>query len=235
MPINLLVVEDDELLAKRIKAHFCAPEFSVEIDPTGGHTFELINNQSNSGKPIDIAIVDIVLPDHDGLAIAKEITALTDIGVIVLSARDSQADRIAGLAQGADDYICKPVDLVELELRVKAVYKRLKGSSDSDLEDEYITYGNLRIHPENRTLINHQGQEVRLTEAEHKVLICLIANTGKATSREKVSEQIGQTDRSPSDRTIDVLIGRLRKKLGDEKDQKLIVTVRGKGYMLSST
>jgi two-component system torCAD operon response regulator TorR len=74
---------------------------------------------------------------------------------------------------------------------------------------------------------------MRLTEAEHKVLICLISNAGKATSREKLSEEIGQTDWSPADRTVDVLIGRLRKKLGDEKDQKRIVTVRGKGYMIS--
>ncbi|MGO3299264.1 MAG: helix-turn-helix domain-containing protein, partial [Pseudoalteromonas sp.] len=83
------------------------------------------------------------------------------------------------------------------------------------------------------TLIIPNGIESRLTEAEHKVLICLIANAGKATPREKISEDIGQPDWSPTDRTVDVLIGRLRKKLNDEKDQKRIVTVRSKGYMLS--
>ena len=175
-----------------------------------------------------------MLISSDGLALAKELNTLTDIGVIMLSSRDSQADRIAGLAQGADDYICKPVDLLELELRMRALCKRLTIVNNDDESEEFIEYADFKLHPDNRTLINGTGEESRLTEAEHKVLICLIANAGKATSREKISEDIGQPDWSPSDRTVDVLIGRLRKKLGDEKEQKRIVTVRGKGYMLST-
>ncbi|MBD1584374.1 response regulator transcription factor [Pseudoalteromonas sp. S16_S37] len=234
MSIQVLLVEDDELLAKRILSHFAQTEFEIKVDNTGANALGLIQQASNSDAPISLAIVDIVLPATDGLELAKEINTLTDIGVIMLSSRDSQADRIAGLAQGADDYVCKPVDLLELELRMRALYKRISQSNDEDESEEFIEYADFKLHPDNRTLINQHGEESRLTEAEHKVLICLIANAGKATSREKISEDIGQPDWSPNDRTVDVLVGRLRKKLGDEKDQKRIVTVRGKGYMLST-
>jgi two-component system torCAD operon response regulator TorR len=234
MTIRVLLVEDDELLVKRIESHFQDSEFSFIVDETGAAALDIVQTAQNiTSKEIHLAIVDIVLPEKDGLLLAKELNTLTDIGVIVLSSRDSQSDRIAGLAQGADDYICKPVDLLELELRMRALCKRLAiTNKDNSEEDEYIEYGNFKLHPEHRTLITN-GEEIRLTEAEHKVLICLISNSGKATSREKLSEEIGQPDWSPADRTVDVLIGRLRKKLGDEKEQKRIVTVRGKGYMLS--
>jgi len=233
MTIQVLLVEDDELLVKRILNHFKETEFNIEVDSTGADALSIVQSRASSKEAISLAVIDIVLPKRDGLLLAKELNALTDIGVIVLSSRDSQADRIAGLAQGADDYICKPVDLLELELRMRALFKRIKGSQQDDESEEFIEYTDFKLRPDNRTLITPNGEESRLTEAEHKVLICLIANAGKATSREKISEEIGQPDWSPSDRTVDVLIGRLRKKLSDEKDQKRIVTVRGKGYMLS--
>ncbi|QTH72684.1 response regulator transcription factor [Pseudoalteromonas xiamenensis] len=236
MAIHVLLVEDDELLVKRIQSHFQNTEFFISVDDTGARALEQVEQSVKENNPIRLAIVDVVLPHHDGLQLSRELNTLTNVGVIVLSSRDSQADRIAGLAQGADDYICKPVDLLELELRMRAVYKRLASQfqQQDDEEEEYIEYADFKLHPDNRTLINPQGYESRLTEAEHKVLICLIANAGKATSREKISEDIGQVDWSPNDRTVDVLVGRLRKKLGDEKEQKRIVTVRGKGYMLST-
>ncbi|CCQ10422.1 TorCAD operon transcriptional regulatory protein TorR [Pseudoalteromonas luteoviolacea B = ATCC 29581] len=237
MAIHVLLVEDDELLVKRIQTHFHNTEFFISVDETGANALAMVKKSTIDNNPIRLAIVDVVLPKRDGLELAHELNTLTNVGVIVLSSRDSQADRIAGLAQGADDYICKPVDLMELELRMRAVYKRLANQfeqSADDNEEEFIEYADFKLHPDNRTLINPQGIESRLTEAEHKVLICLIANAGKATSREKISEDIGQIDWSPNDRTVDVLIGRLRKKLGDEKEQKRIVTVRGKGYMLST-
>ena len=234
MSIKVLLVEDDELLAKRIISHFAETEFRIEVDSTGATALAQVQQATQVQERFALAIVDIVLPATDGLALAKELNTLTDIGVIMLSSRDSQADRIAGLAQGADDYICKPVDLLELELRIRALCKRLTIVNNDDESEEFIEYADFKLHPDNRTLINGTGEESRLTEAEHKVLICLIANAGKATSREKISEDIGQPDWSPSDRTVDVLIGRLRKKLGDEKEQKRIVTVRGKGYMLST-
>ena len=233
MTIHVLLVEDDELLVKRILNHFTETEFTIENDATGADALAMVQSRARSNNAITLAIVDIVLPKRDGLHLAKELNTLTDIGVIMLSSRDSQADRIAGLAQGADDYICKPVDLLELELRMRALYKRLKGNNNPDESEEFIEYADFKLHPDNRTLITASGIESRLTEAEHKVLICLISNAGKATPREKISEEIGQPDWSPTDRTVDVLIGRLRKKLNDEKDQKRIVTVRGKGYMLS--
>lgn len=228
MPIQVLLVEDDSLLIKRIQSHFDNRDFSFVVDETGANALDILRQNND----IKMAVIDIVLPEKDGLVLAKELNTISDMGIVMLSSRDSQADRILGLAQGADDYICKPVDLLELELRLLAIAKRL-ALFDEDEDDDYIEYADLKLHPEHRTLIISGGEEIRLTEAEHKVLITLIGNAGKATAREKLSEEIGQSDWSPADRTVDVLVGRLRKKLGDEKEQKRIVTVRGKGYMLT--
>ena len=132
MSIKVLLVEDDELLAKRIMSHFAETEFSIEVDSTGATALAKVQQATQAQERFVLAIVDIVLPATDGLALAKELNTLTDIGVIMLSSRDSQADRIAGLAQGADDYVCKPVDLLELELRMRALCKRLTIANDDD-------------------------------------------------------------------------------------------------------
>lgn len=179
MTIQVLLVEDDELLVKRILNHFKETEFNIEVDSTGADALSIVQSRASTKEAVSLAVIDIVLPKRDGLLLAKELNALTDIGVIVLSSRDSQADRIAGLAQGADDYICKPVDLLELELRMRALFKRIKGSQQDDESEEFIEYADFKLHPDNRTLVTPNGEESRLTEAEHKVLICLIANAGK--------------------------------------------------------
>ena len=153
MTIQVLLVEDDELLVKRILNHFKETEFNIEVDSTGADALSIVQSRASSKEAISLAVIDIVLPKRDGLLLAKELNALTDIGVIVLSSRDSQADRIAGLAQGADDYICKPVDLLELELRMRALFKRIKGSQQDDESEEFIEYADFKLHPDNRTLI----------------------------------------------------------------------------------
>ncbi|MGO3299263.1 MAG: response regulator transcription factor, partial [Pseudoalteromonas sp.] len=140
MTIHVLLVEDDKLLVKRILNHFAETEFTIENDATGAEALAMVQLRANSNDAITLAIVDIVLPKRDGLHLAKELNTLTDIGVIMLSSRDSQADRIAGLAQGADDYICKPVDLLELELRMRALHKRLIRNNNQDESKEFIEY-----------------------------------------------------------------------------------------------
>ena len=171
MTIHVLLVEDDELLVKRIQNHFTNTEFTIEVDPTGADALSTIRSRVNLRGAFSLAIIDIVLPKRDGLQLAKELNTLTDIGVILLSSRDSQADRIAGLAQGADDYICKPVDLLELELRMRALYKRIahlnsENDKNDDNGEEFIEYADFKLHPDNRTLITATGAESRLTEAE---------------------------------------------------------------------
>ena len=138
MAINVLLVEDDELLVKRIQNHFINTEFSIDVDATGADALSMVKSRVNQRSAISLAIIDIVLPKRNGLQLAKELNTLTDIGVILLSSRDSQADRIAGLAQGADDYICKPVDLLELELRMRALYKRIANNQHDDDSEEFI-------------------------------------------------------------------------------------------------
>ena len=159
MTIQVLLVEDDELLVKRILNHFKETEFNIEVDSTGADALSIVQSRASTKEAVSLAVIDIVLPKRDGLLLAKELNALTDIGVIVLSSRDSQADRIAGLAQGADDYICKPVDLLELELRMRALYKRIANNQHDDDSEEFIEYADFKLHPDNRTLITASGIE----------------------------------------------------------------------------
>ena len=233
MTIPVLVVKDDELLVQLIRSRFKETEFNIKLDPTVAEPLSIVQSSTTSKEAISLSVIDIVLPRLDDLLLTKELNALTDIGIIVLSNLNSQSDLIAGLAQDADDYICKPVNLLEPELKMGNISEHIKGSHQDSYSEEFIQYADFKLHPDNRTFISPNGEESRLTEAEHKVLICLIANAGKATSREKISREIGQPYWNPRDRTIDVLIARLRKKLSDDKDQKRIVTLRGKGYMLS--
>ena len=226
---KLLIVEDDREIGKLITTQLTSLNLHVDHVISAELALKKI-----AKHPYGLILLDINLPQMDGLSLCRKIKEhYPTTSVILLTALSSDMDRVIGLEMGADDYICKPVDLLELELRMRALYKRVAVNIDSDESEEFIEYADFKLHPDNRTLITSSGVESRLTEAEHKVLICLISNAGKATSREKISEEIGQPDWSPNDRTVDVLIGRLRKKLNDEKDQKRIVTVRGKGYMLS--
>lgn len=232
---RILFVEDDPLLVSQITAHF-SKKYPIANDLVGDRVFELLQDAKRLGQPFHIVVTDIMLPKANGLLLTRSLSEQGQCGVILISGKDTETDRIVGLSNGADDYLCKPFNMVELELRIQALWKRIAKNFYSDLDgEEHIKFASFLIHPENRTLTDVSGEETLLTEGELQILLCMIANIGKPVSRSTLAASLNQRDWHPSDRSIDVLVGRLRKKLNDDTDKpRYLVTVRGKGYMLVS-
>ena len=179
----------------------------------------------------DLAILDVMLPDGSGFALAKEIRAASDIPLIFLTAKDSESDRILGFELGADDYICKPFSAKELVLRVHALLRRT-GKSDSGksaASGEWQSGNSAVFIDEGRHRVSVDGNPIELTSTEWKILLYLASNAGQVVSREQLLGECLNYFFEGSERTIDTHMANLRSKIG----QQWISTVRGFGYRFS--
>ena len=179
----------------------------------------------------DLAILDVMLPDGSGFALAKEIRAASDIPLIFLTAKDSESDRILGFELGADDYICKPFSAKELVLRVHALLRRT-GKSDggkSAASGEWQSGNSAVFIDEGRHSVSVDGNPIELTSTEWKILLYLASNAGQVVSREQLLGECLNYFFEGSERTIDTHMANLRSKIG----QQWISTVRGFGYRFS--
>jgi DNA-binding response OmpR family regulator len=177
-------------------------------------------------EPPDIVILDVMLPDMDGFAVCRRIRESSRVPIIMLTARGEVMDRIVGLELGADDYLPKPFEPRELVARIQAVLRRGKPSED----DEVLRVGALELNWTTRSA-RLSGKELVLTTAELELLGLLVRNRGRVLSRDRILDEIKGLDWESYDRSIDVLVSRLRQKLGDDaKRPAFIRTVRGTGY-----
>jgi DNA-binding response OmpR family regulator len=181
-----------------------------------------------------LIILDLMLPEVDGLEVMRVLRAESDVPVVMLTARSSLPERIIGLQRGADDYLPKPFSPAELVVRVKAVLRRTRRSDAEPARVAsagLLTQHDLTIDTE-RYEVRRGGQLVPLTPVEFKLLVTLVAADGRALSRDQLLDAVyGSEDGEVLDRTIDVHVGRLREKLGDDADQpRYVMTVRGVGY-----
>lgn len=178
----------------------------------------------------DLVLLDLMLPEEDGLSVLKRIrsdSGLRHIPVIILSARDTEFDKVMGLDAGADDYLPKPFGMMELFSRIRAVLRRSSGSTK---KKEYET-GRLKVLPAHRQVLV-EGEEVLLTPKEFDILLLLISNPGLALSRSRIQDQVWGMEYLGETRTVDVHIRTLRQKLGICGD--MIETVRGVGYRFAA-
>ncbi len=176
-------------------------------------------------EPPDLIILDIMLPEMDGLAVCRKIRETTRIPIIMLTARGDVADRIVGLEMGADDYLSKPFEPRELVARIQAVLRR--GPIDAE---EITRIGTLEV---NRTTRSAQlaGRALMLTTAEFELLGFLVRNRGRVMTRERIMDETKGIDWEAYDRSIDILVSRLRQKLDDDPKQPTFIrTIRGVGY-----
>jgi two-component system OmpR family response regulator/two-component system response regulator RstA len=226
---TLLLVEDDEALAEVMQEYLEKHDFKVEIEHRGDRAVTKIRTMLP-----DLVILDIMLPVKDGFTVCREIRPTYSGPVLMLTARDEDMDQVVGLELGADDYICKPVQPRLLLARIHAVLRRLRpGNHDKSAKRSRFEFGGLVINKSSREVIKN-GLLVDLTTAEFDLLFLLANHAGKILSREAILQKIRGIDYDGIDRSIDLRISRLRKKLGDDPEcPGLIKTVRGRGYLFA--
>jgi len=235
MSYHVLVVEDDVVTRSKLVGYFQNEGYQVSEAESGEQMRDML--QSNA---IDLVMLDINLPGEDGLMLTRELRSLSDIGIILVTGRTDSIDKIVGLEMGADDYVTKPFELRELLVRVKNLLWRIsaaRNSSGSDSaakqDDNVVRFGEWTFDVQRRAL-SRNGEPVKLTKAEYELLVALSSYPNQVLSRERILNMISHRVDAPNDRTIDVLIRRMRAKMEfDPKNPQIFVTVHGEGYMFA--
>jgi DNA-binding response OmpR family regulator len=214
---SVLLVEDEENLASLVRAYLEQEGYRVITVVTGGEALRVIE-----AEPVRLVVLDLNLPDMDGLDVCRQIRTRSSVPVVMLTARDEEADRLAGLGTGADDYIGKPFSPRELVARMKAVLRR----SEPHSEEELLVLGDIALRRSARE-VSVAGEAVALRPQEFDLLAYLIQNRGAVLSRDVLLDRVWGYDYAGGTRTVDVHVAQLRRKLGRPD---LIETVRGLGY-----
>lgn len=223
---RILVIED-ETVTRDLLTTLLVAEFEVTAVASAAEARARLRQEQPH-----IVLLDLNLPDEDGLALAREVCTRPGIGTIMVTARSDEIDRIVGLEVGADDYITKPFNPRELLARVKALMRRLRaGQAIGAVVEGVVHFDGWTLDLGGRSLRNATGQEVHLTRAEFDLLATLASRLGRVQTRDQLLDAVAGRGADPFDRTIDVLIGRVRRKIeSDPKAPRLIVTVPGYGY-----
>ncbi len=224
--MRVLLVEDDNLIGTMVRLNLEQEGYKVDWQRNGEDAVSAAKEQR-----FDVILLDIGLPGMTGIAAAKQIRrASIGTPIVMLTARDDTQSKVSALDSGADDYLCKPFDMAELLARVRAQIRRSTGSLEVATDAE-LTMGQARIEIERRALQTPDGQWHELSDKEVVLLQFLAKNPGKALSRADILEEVWGMDASPTERTVDNFIVRVRRWVETEPEQpRHILTVRGWGY-----
>ncbi|MBB4302737.1 two-component system torCAD operon response regulator TorR [Rhodobium orientis] len=228
---HILVVEDDATSRVTLAGYFETEGFRVTEAGDGGE----MRTAFGRGD-VDLVMLDIRLPGEDGLTLLKELRQHSDIGVIMVTGKNDDFDRVVALEIGADDYVTKPFNPRELLARTKNLLRRTYAARMADRASRVKNFAGWTLDLDKRGLTSPGGDDVRLTRGEFELLSALVDNSGRVLTRDNLLDHLNHREWDPSDRTVDVLIGRLRRKLEtDPKDPELIVTVHGVGYVFTGS
>ena len=226
---TLLVIDDDKRLRELVAEYLSTRGFSVLTAEDGRSGLEVLENQND----VVLIILDIMMPGMDGLEVCRQLRKNWSTPIIMLTARGDETDRIVGLELGADDYLPKPFNPRELLARIEAVLRRSPGSNHlrTNFEStQVLRAGALEIDPDRRT-VNLNGAFIETTTTEFEILRTLVSQAGRVIPRERLMELARGTDYASFDRSVDVHISHIRKKLGDDPRKPVFVkTIRGVGY-----
>jgi len=229
---HILVVDDQQEICDLVREYLTDEGFRVTTANDGAGLREAVGRDA-----IDLVILDLVLRGEDGLQLARELRSQSDIGIIMLTGRGETVDRIIGLEMGADDYLSKPFHLRELLARVRSVLRRGgggRGGGDRHAARSRIRFSGWSLDLASRELMSPSGEDVRLTTGEFELLAAFVNHANQVLSRDRLLDLSRHREAGPFDRTIDVQVGRLRRKLEDDpKNPTLIKTVRGGGYIFT--
>jgi len=228
---SLLLVDDDIELCKLLQEYLSTEGFEVDMAHDGLKALE-----SSHSKNYDAIILDVMLPIHNGFEVLKKLRHsehTRHTPVLMLTAKGGTSDRITGLESGADDYLPKPCSPRELVARLRAILRRIETQTDTSKPSEQLQVNELQLHLGNRS-IRYEDKETNLTGAEFTVLELLMRSAGEVISKDRLTEQALKRKLTPYDRSIDVHVSNIRKKLAAKGASKeLIINIRGSGYMLT--
>jgi DNA-binding response OmpR family regulator len=222
---RILTVEDDERIRTAVKLALEEEGWEVAEAATGEDALERF-----SRSPTDVVLIDIMLPGIDGFEVCRSIRRMSDVPIVMVTARADTHDVVAGLEAGADDYLTKPFAPKELSARIRALLRRSRNTEPGGLPR--VTVGELVISPE-EGVVMRAGEQLHLTKTEFKLLVELASQPGKVFSRETLLERVWGYDYFGDGRLVDVHIRRLRTKVeGEPANPRYVVTARGLGYKL---
>jgi two-component system OmpR family response regulator len=228
--VHIAVLDDEADITLLLAGYLQSNGYRVSQVHNGPALLRLM-----SADPPQLVLLDLGLPGEDGFAIARQLREHWQCGLVIVTGRGDAVDKVVGLEIGADDYVTKPFDLRELLARIKAVLRRTAGEARAvpGAAPRLHRFAGWQLDVAARRLLDPEGREVTLTTGEFGLLAALVEHAGKVLSRDFLLEQTRGREAGPFDRTIDVQIGRLRKKLeANVDDPQIIKSVRGAGYIL---
>lgn len=232
---KILIVDDDVRICRTLRSYLKREGYLVKIAADGQEMWREID----AFDP-DLVLLDVVLPGTDGVTLARELRKSSDIGIIMLTGKNDPVDQIIGLEMGADDYVTKPFDERQLLARIRSLLRRKTAPSSSnnaktDDGKSKVHFGGWQMDLLSHELVSPDGLEQPLTSHEFRLLDIFTRNSGSVLSRDQIMQQLYERDWSHNDRSIDVLVGKLRKKIEEDPSQpKLILTIRSFGYKFAA-
>jgi two-component system alkaline phosphatase synthesis response regulator PhoP len=223
---TILIVDDEESIQRVARAYLEHEGYTVLGTTDGSEALGLVQQQHP-----DLVILDLMLPGMDGMEIAARLRAESEVFILMLTARSEEADRVAGLRIGADDYMTKPFSPRELVARVQAILRRSRPVAAAD---NTLRFQQVQIDPERRA-VEAGGSTLDLTTTEFDVLLALARHAGKVLNREQIIDLVWGGDFYGNDRVVDVYVGQVRRKLEAATGEALIRTVRGVGYQFTAS
>lgn len=230
--LTILVVDDDPRICRVLSRYLSTAGYRVLVAGNGSEMRDAMAEQ----EP-DLVILDLQLPGEHGLDLARELRRNSRVGIIILTGSGDKIDEIVGLEGGADDYLLKPVDERELLARIRSVLRRVIDSSPSQSLDDQgiIEFSDWILDLTAHELKSKSGEEVSLTSHEFQLLKIFVENPNQVMSRDRIMDNLAGRDWTPNDRSIDVLVGKLRKKIEPNPEKpSLIKTLRGAGYKFTA-
>jgi DNA-binding response OmpR family regulator len=221
----VLLVEDDLRLAELVRTYLTGNGFRVQVEHRGDRVVDHLQ-----GAAPDLVVLDLGLPGRDGFAVCKDLRAVSDLPILIVTARDNDIDHVVGLEIGADDYVVKPVEPRVLVARIHALLRRSRAAAP--VEPRLLKFGELTINATARS-VTIGTNDVALSSNEFGLLFHLACRAGEIQSRETLYLQLYKREYDGLDRTLDVRISHLRKKLGDAGAPDHIRTVWGHGYLFA--
>ncbi|MBF0560600.1 MAG: response regulator transcription factor [Alphaproteobacteria bacterium] len=228
---RILIVDDDPEICRLMDRFLTMEGYAVLTAGSGAEMSQILARES-----VDLVILDLLLPDGDGFSLARNLRSTSLVPLIILTGKSDTVDKVVGLELGADDYITKPFDRRELLARIRTNLRRSRNSPTPVKEPaepgSIARFLGWDLHFGRRELTSPTGERVYLTHQEFELLSVLVQRPQRAISRDQILDYIASGDREPFDRTIDVTIGKIRRKLNDNaKDPMIIKTLRSVGYL----